>query len=83
MRYRQKRGGKGCRHQNDRPERPRGQHPRSARRRRRAHGLDQRQDQQIRADIRPIGRNTQGVQIMTLDEGDLLASLARIPAEVV
>src|SRR5262249_13153551 len=33
--------------------------------------------QRIRAaDIRPIGRNTQGVRIMTLDEGDLLASLA-------
>jgi DNA gyrase subunit A len=40
--------------------------------------------QRIRAsDIRPIGRNTQGVRIMSLDEGDTLASLARIPAEVI
>ena len=40
--------------------------------------------QRIRtSDIRPIGRNTQGVRIMSLDEGDSLASIARIPAEVV
>lgn len=40
--------------------------------------------QRIRAaDVREIGRNTQGVRIMTLDEGDALASIARIPAEVV
>ena len=35
------------------------------------------------SDLRTIGRNTQGVRIMTLDEGDSLASIARIPAEVV
>ena len=40
--------------------------------------------QRIRAaDIRPIGRNTQGVRIMSLEEGEVLTSLARIPAEVV
>jgi DNA gyrase subunit A len=40
--------------------------------------------QRIRAaDIRPIGRNTQGVRIMSLDEGEVLTSIARIPAEVV
>ncbi|MBX3437778.1 MAG: DNA gyrase subunit A [Planctomycetaceae bacterium] len=39
--------------------------------------------QRIRAvDIRMIGRNTQGVRIMTLDEDDKLAGIARIPAEV-
>ncbi len=40
--------------------------------------------QRIRAaDISVIGRNTQGVRIMTLDEGDKLVQIARIPAEVV
>jgi len=40
--------------------------------------------QRIRAaDIRPIGRNTQGVRIMSLEEGEVLTSVARIPAEVV
>ena len=40
--------------------------------------------QRIRADdISVIGRNTQGVRIMTLDGDDRLASIARIPAEVV
>ncbi len=39
--------------------------------------------QRIRAtDINVIGRNTQGVRIMRLDEADKLVSLARIPAEV-
>ncbi len=39
--------------------------------------------QRIRAgDVRIIGRNTQGVRIMTLDDGDKLAGIARIPAEV-
>jgi DNA gyrase subunit A len=39
--------------------------------------------QRIRAaDISVIGRNTQGVRIMTLDEGDKLVQIARIPAEV-
>ncbi len=39
--------------------------------------------QRIRAgDIRIIGRNTQGVRIMTLDDDDKLAGIARIPAEV-
>lgn len=42
------------------------------------------QIQRVRAaDISVIGRNTQGVRIMRLDEGDKLASIARIPAEVV
>ena len=40
--------------------------------------------QRIRvSDIRTIGRNTQGVKIMSLDEGDKLVSIAHIPAEVV
>ncbi len=39
--------------------------------------------QRIRAkDISVIGRNTQGVRIMRLDEGDKVVSIARIPAEV-
>ncbi len=39
--------------------------------------------QRIRAsDVSVIGRNTQGVRIMTLDEGDSLVSIALIPAEV-
>jgi DNA gyrase subunit A len=39
--------------------------------------------QRIRAgDVSVIGRNTQGVRIMTLDEGDKLAGIARIPAVV-
>ncbi|MGD9857254.1 MAG: DNA gyrase C-terminal beta-propeller domain-containing protein [Planctomycetaceae bacterium] len=29
-----------------------------------------------------IGRNTQGVRIMTLDDDDKLVGIARIPAEV-
>jgi DNA gyrase subunit A len=33
------------------------------------------------SDINPIGRNTQGVRIMTLDEGDTLAALVRVPPE--
>ncbi|MCA9053248.1 MAG: DNA gyrase subunit A, partial [Planctomycetaceae bacterium] len=40
--------------------------------------------QRIRAaGISVIGRNTQGVRIMTLDEGDSLVQIACIPAEVV
>ncbi len=40
--------------------------------------------QRIRAkDVSVIGRNTQGVRIMRLDEGDKLVSIARIPEEVV
>ncbi len=39
--------------------------------------------QRIRAsDISTIGRNTQGVRIMTLDDGDTLVQIARIPADV-
>jgi DNA gyrase subunit A len=39
--------------------------------------------QRIRAgDISVIGRNTQGVRIMKLDEGDQLVSIARIPEQV-
>ena len=41
------------------------------------------QVQRVRAaDISQIGRNTQGVRIIRMDDGDRLASLARIPAEV-
>jgi DNA gyrase subunit A len=39
--------------------------------------------QRVRAsDISQIGRNTQGVRIIRLDEGDALVSLARIPAKI-
>jgi DNA gyrase subunit A len=39
--------------------------------------------QRVRAsDISQIGRNTQGVRIIRLDEGDALVSLARIPAQI-
>lgn len=39
--------------------------------------------QRIRArEISQIGRNTQGVRIIRLDEGDTLVSMARIPAEI-
>ena len=38
--------------------------------------------QRIRAsEISTIGRNTQGVRIMTLDEGDTLAAVVRVPRE--
>jgi DNA gyrase subunit A len=33
------------------------------------------------ADTRPIGRNTQGVRLIRLDEGDTVSSLAKIPEE--
>ncbi len=33
------------------------------------------------SDFNAIGRNTQGVRIMTLDEGDTLAALVRVPPE--
>jgi DNA gyrase subunit A len=33
------------------------------------------------AEISIIGRNTQGVRIMSLDEGDTLAAIVRVPAE--
>ena len=33
------------------------------------------------ADISVIGRNTQGVRIMSLDEGDTLVAVVRVPAE--
>jgi len=33
------------------------------------------------SDFNPIGRNTQGVRIMTLDEGDSLAALVCVPQE--
>ena len=40
--------------------------------------------QRIRAaDIRETGRNAQGVRCIRLDDGDTLASVARIPAELV
>jgi DNA gyrase subunit A len=39
--------------------------------------------QRVRAsDISQIGRNTQGVRIIRLDDGDALVSLARIPAQI-
>jgi len=31
------------------------------------------------AEIRPMGRNTQGVRIMRLDEGDSLAAMVTVP----
>ena len=41
------------------------------------------QIQRIRAgDVSLIGRNTQGVRIMRLDEDDKIAGLAWIPAEI-
>jgi len=40
--------------------------------------------QRIRAgDINEIGRNTQGVRVIRLDEGDKLVSVARIPSDLV
>jgi DNA gyrase subunit A len=33
------------------------------------------------ADISVIGRNTQGVRIMSLDEGDSLIAVVRVPPE--
>jgi DNA gyrase subunit A len=33
------------------------------------------------ADVRLVGRNTQGVRVMSLDEGDLLAAVVRVPQE--
>ena len=33
------------------------------------------------SDISIIGRNTQGVRIMSLDEGDTLAAIVRVPRE--
>ena len=33
------------------------------------------------SDFNDIGRNTQGVRIMTLDEGDTLAAVVRVPPE--
>jgi DNA gyrase subunit A len=39
--------------------------------------------QRIRAgDINEIGRNTQGVRVIRLDEGDKLVSVARIPSDL-
>ena len=39
--------------------------------------------QRIRAaDINVIGRNTQGVRIIRLEDGDKLVSMACIPAEI-
>ena len=40
--------------------------------------------QRIRAgDINEIGRNTQGVRVIRLDEGDKLVGVARIPSDLV
>jgi DNA gyrase subunit A len=33
------------------------------------------------ADMRPIGRNTQGVRLIRVDEGDTVSSLAKLPEE--
>ena len=33
------------------------------------------------ADIRPIGRNTQGVRLISVDDGDTVSSLAKLPEE--
>ena len=35
----------------------------------------------VAGDISVIGRNTQGVRIMSLDEGDTLAAAVRVPRE--
>jgi DNA gyrase subunit A len=32
-------------------------------------------------DVKPIGRNTQGVSIMRMDEGDALAAVVRVPRD--
>jgi DNA gyrase subunit A len=38
--------------------------------------------QRIKAsDVSIVGRNTQGVRIMTLDEGDALTAVVRVPRE--
>ena len=38
--------------------------------------------QRIRAaDVSTIGRNTQGVRVMSLDEGDTLTAVVRVPRE--
>ena len=40
--------------------------------------------QRVRSsDISQVGRNTQGVRIMSLSEGDKLVTMARIPAEII
>ena len=40
------------------------------------------QIQRIKAsDLRPMGRNTQGVRIMTLGDDDTIAALVRVPPE--
>jgi DNA gyrase subunit A len=33
------------------------------------------------SDFNPIGRNTQGVRIMSMEEGDMLAAIVRVPSE--
>jgi DNA gyrase subunit A len=33
------------------------------------------------SDFNPIGRNTQGVRIMSLEEGDTLAAIVWVPTE--
>jgi DNA gyrase subunit A len=33
------------------------------------------------SDFNPIGRNTQGVRIMSLEEGDTLAAIVCVPTE--
>ena len=35
----------------------------------------------VAGEIGVIGRNTQGVRIMSLDEGDALAAVVRVPRE--
>jgi DNA gyrase subunit A len=35
----------------------------------------------VAGDVSVIGRNTQGVRIMTMDEGDTLAAIVRVPRE--
>ena len=38
--------------------------------------------QRIRAeDVSTIGRNTQGVRVMSLDDGDTLTAVVRVPRE--
>ena len=35
----------------------------------------------VAGDVSSIGRNTQGVRIMSLDEGDTLAAVVRVPRD--
>ena len=72
-----------ARHQDHRPQRPGDRRRPRARRRRAADDDRPRQDSSgsSASDISVIGRNTQGVRIMSLDEGDTLAAIVRVPRD--